>query len=280
VLALLGHLFAGGSAPYQGRRFSYERGVFAPIPDGRVPIMVGGNSDAALRRAARYGDVWQGIPSSPTAFCRQARTLAELARGREVVAALRIRWDGTLPVERVVDEVIAYVEAGAARLAIHSASTAALTAGWWRLPGDSQVGDQSSGTSSSAASSHFAPVGAARSGLKLVLGASGNPSAFGQRRTAPTDLNRKQSAMGSQSQSDCQDALIPKVPTELVEYASVICWATVAASSPTPISNEDFRFRMKWTPTNYSPGTTVLAPSWASGNPQVSKASGQGSHVR
>ena len=67
--------------------------------------MVGGKSDAALRRAARYGDVWQGIPSSPTAFSRQARTLAELARGREVVAALRIRWDGTLPVERVVSVV-------------------------------------------------------------------------------------------------------------------------------------------------------------------------------
>ena len=35
------------------------------------------------------------------------------------MAALRIRWDGTLPVERVADEVIAYVEAGAAWVAIH-----------------------------------------------------------------------------------------------------------------------------------------------------------------
>ena len=64
------------------------------------------------------------------------------------------------------------------------------------------------------------------------------------------------------------------------EYASVICRATIAASSPTPISSEDFRLRKKWTPTKYSPGTTVLAPSWVSGNPQVSKASGHGSQDR
>ena len=97
-------------------------------------------------------------------------------------------------------------------------------------------------------------------------------------------LGRKPSTVGSQSQSDCQDALIPEVPTELVErtveYASVICWATIAASSPTPISSEDFRLRKKGTPTKYSPGITVLAPSCVSGNPQVSKASGHGSHER
>jgi hypothetical protein len=51
-----------------------------------------------------------------------------------------------------------------------SASTAALTAGWRRLPGDSQVGDQSIGTSSSAASSHFAPVGAPVPGWKWCCG--------------------------------------------------------------------------------------------------------------
>lgn len=119
VLALLRHLFAGGTAPYRGRRFSYGQGVFAPIPDGRVPIMVGGNSDAALRRAARYGDVWQGIPTSPGAFAERAQRLAELAAGRDVVAALRIGWDGTAPVERIADDVVAYQDAGAAQVAVH-----------------------------------------------------------------------------------------------------------------------------------------------------------------
>ncbi|NED97895.1 TIGR03619 family F420-dependent LLM class oxidoreductase [Phytoactinopolyspora alkaliphila] len=119
ILELLRHLFSGGTAPYQGRRFSYEHGVFAPIPDGGVPIMVGGNSDAALRRAARYGDIWQGLPASPRAFAERARRLAELAADRDIVPALRIGWDGTTPVERVADDVIAYRDAGAAQVAVH-----------------------------------------------------------------------------------------------------------------------------------------------------------------
>lgn len=119
MLALLGHLFSGGAAPYQGRRFSYEQGVFAPVPDGAVPIMIGGNSDAALRRAASYGDVWQGIPADPGAFAERVRALAKLADGRDVVPALRIGWDGRTPVEQVADAAVAYREAGAAQLAVH-----------------------------------------------------------------------------------------------------------------------------------------------------------------
>jgi probable F420-dependent oxidoreductase len=119
VLALLRHLFEAGTAPYQARRFSYQHGVFAPVPEGGVPIMVGGNSDAALRRAARYADVWQGIPANPSAFAERAHRLAQLAAGRDVVAALRIGWDGAAPVEQVADEVAAYADAGAARVAVH-----------------------------------------------------------------------------------------------------------------------------------------------------------------
>lgn len=119
ALALLRHLFAGGTAPYQGRRFSYEQGVFAPVPDGTLPIMVGGNSDAALRRAARYGDVWQGIPADPGAFAERVRVLGGLAGDRDVVPALRIGWDGSTPVEGVADAAVAYRDAGAAQLAVH-----------------------------------------------------------------------------------------------------------------------------------------------------------------
>ncbi|MDR7385733.1 TIGR03619 family F420-dependent LLM class oxidoreductase [Promicromonospora iranensis] len=119
VLALLRHLFSGGTAPYRARRFSYEEGVFAPVPEGKVPVMIGGNSDAALRRAARYGDVWQGIPAGPGAFAERVRTLAGLPSGGDVVPALRVGWDGSTPVEQVADAVVAYREAGAAQLAVH-----------------------------------------------------------------------------------------------------------------------------------------------------------------
>jgi len=96
-----------------------HQGVFAPVPEGSVPIMVGGNSDAALRRAARYGDVWQGIPADPGTFAERVRSLAELASPRDVVPALRIGWDGSTPVEQVADAAVAHREAGAAQLAVH-----------------------------------------------------------------------------------------------------------------------------------------------------------------
>lgn len=119
TLDLLSHLFSGGTAPYRGRRFSHERGVFAPVPDGKVPVMVGGSSDAALCRAARYADIWQSLPASPQDFAEQARRLADVAVDRHVGATVRIAWDEAMPVERFVDDVIAYRDAGAAQVAVH-----------------------------------------------------------------------------------------------------------------------------------------------------------------
>lgn len=80
ALALLRHMWSGGAAPYTGRRFSYEQGTFAPVPTTPVPIVVGGNSTAALRRAARFGDVWQGLPSDVAAFRERRAMLIELMR--------------------------------------------------------------------------------------------------------------------------------------------------------------------------------------------------------
>lgn len=123
-LAVLRHLLAGGAAPYRGRRFGYDEGVFAPHPHTPVPIMVGGNSDAALRRAARYGDIWQGIPAGPAEFAEKSRRLSELAEDRAVAASLRIGWDGPVPVAQITEEVRGYREAGAVSVAVHLGSHA------------------------------------------------------------------------------------------------------------------------------------------------------------
>lgn len=118
VLALLRHLFTGGSAPYHGRRFGYQHGVFAPIPAEQPPIMIGGNSDAALRRAARYADLWQGLPASPAEFAERAPVLASLAGQRTVTPALRIGWDGAGPAyEGTADRMEALAELLAGRYA-------------------------------------------------------------------------------------------------------------------------------------------------------------------
>lgn len=119
VLALLGHLFGGGQAPYRGRSFGYEQGVFAPVPAERPLIMIGGNSDAALQRAARYGDLWQGLPASPAEFGERVVALASPAGERTVTPALRIGWHGSESADQVADSVLAYHEAGAAQVAVH-----------------------------------------------------------------------------------------------------------------------------------------------------------------
>lgn len=119
VLALLRHLLGGGTAPYSARRFSYERGVFAPVPKRPIPVMVGGGSDAALRRAARYADSWQGLPSGPETFAAQARRVRDLAGPRHVGVTVRIQWDGTTPLAHAVEQVKGYTQAGADAVAVH-----------------------------------------------------------------------------------------------------------------------------------------------------------------
>ena len=119
MLALWRHLFSGAGGPYRARRFAYDQGVFAPTPSSPVPIMVGGNSDAALRRAARYADIWQGIPTGPGDFARKVRVLREGAAGRAVAPALRFRWPDHASASEIVDLIEAYAGAGAERIAVH-----------------------------------------------------------------------------------------------------------------------------------------------------------------
>lgn len=119
MLALWRHLFSGVGGPYSARRFSYEHGVFAPIPASAVPIMVGGNSEAALRRARKYADIWQGIPTSPQDFARKVRMLADHSPHRPVTAAVRFGWPEQASASDVAEICETYSDAGAERIAVH-----------------------------------------------------------------------------------------------------------------------------------------------------------------
>lgn len=58
ILEILQLLFRGGMVEYHGRQHDFDRLQQAPVPAKAVPIYVGGDSPAALRRAARFGDGW------------------------------------------------------------------------------------------------------------------------------------------------------------------------------------------------------------------------------
>lgn len=57
MIGILRELWAGGWVEHHGEHFDFPRLEMTPVPPGRIPILVGGISDHALRRAAR-NDGW------------------------------------------------------------------------------------------------------------------------------------------------------------------------------------------------------------------------------
>ena len=57
-IAIVRGLAAGGYFEHHGKIFDVPPVKIAPVPSAPIPVLVGGHSDAALRRAARLGDGW------------------------------------------------------------------------------------------------------------------------------------------------------------------------------------------------------------------------------
>jgi probable F420-dependent oxidoreductase len=57
-IAVLRGLAAGGYFEHHGKIFDLPPVKIAPVPSAPIPVLIGGHSDAALRRAARLGDGW------------------------------------------------------------------------------------------------------------------------------------------------------------------------------------------------------------------------------
>lgn len=63
-VAALRELWTAGEATFDGEHVSFERAISRPQPaQGSVPIVIGGHSEAAARRAGRIGDGF--FPASP-----------------------------------------------------------------------------------------------------------------------------------------------------------------------------------------------------------------------
>jgi alkanesulfonate monooxygenase SsuD/methylene tetrahydromethanopterin reductase-like flavin-dependent oxidoreductase (luciferase family) len=67
-LCVLRELLRGTAVSSQGQFFQMRDALVLPAPDPAVPIVVGGRSDAAIRRAGRFGDGWLGVWVSPARF--------------------------------------------------------------------------------------------------------------------------------------------------------------------------------------------------------------------
>ena len=60
MLAIIRLLHSGQNVEFKGKVFTLPPSRMSPVPAANVPVMIGGDSDAALRRAARH-DGWLGV---------------------------------------------------------------------------------------------------------------------------------------------------------------------------------------------------------------------------
>lgn len=60
-LEVIDALLRGQPVDHRGREVAVRSPAMAPTPPALPPLIVGGRSDAALRRAARIGDGWLGV---------------------------------------------------------------------------------------------------------------------------------------------------------------------------------------------------------------------------
>jgi alkanesulfonate monooxygenase SsuD/methylene tetrahydromethanopterin reductase-like flavin-dependent oxidoreductase (luciferase family) len=79
-LQILRRLADGKPVTFEGEFFSIRDALIVPTPEPEIPIIVGGRSDAAVRRAGRYGDGWLGIWVSPRRFGSVVEQVGEHAR--------------------------------------------------------------------------------------------------------------------------------------------------------------------------------------------------------
>jgi probable F420-dependent oxidoreductase len=100
TIGLWRHLWSGSTEPWHGRFHQFNDFVFGPLPPqgARIPILVGGASPAAVRRAATLADAYQSTSTGPEGYARLLDGLRQAASGAgrplpTLGARLRVRFD-------------------------------------------------------------------------------------------------------------------------------------------------------------------------------------------
>ncbi|HEY1169013.1 MAG TPA: TIGR03619 family F420-dependent LLM class oxidoreductase [Candidatus Limnocylindrales bacterium] len=81
TIRLWRHLWSGSAEPFEGAFHGFSDFVFGPLPaqKDRVPIVVGGASEAALRRAGALGDGYHATRSGPEVLAGRIPTIRAAA---------------------------------------------------------------------------------------------------------------------------------------------------------------------------------------------------------
>lgn len=128
-------LWRDDPASYEGRHVRFENVHMDAKPaNGRdVPILIGGSSEHAAKRAGRLGDGWYPYVISPEDFAAGVETMYAAAQqaGRDARAAELTIWPGSFDFTRSFDLglVKAYVDAGAGRVVISQGEAQSVNVG-------------------------------------------------------------------------------------------------------------------------------------------------------
>ena len=88
-LAIVRTLMTGEPVTLDGEFFQLDDARIKPAINPPIPIIVGGRSDAALRRTGRFGDGWIGTWCSPRRFTQAVALIQEAA---EACGRGAVRW--------------------------------------------------------------------------------------------------------------------------------------------------------------------------------------------
>jgi probable F420-dependent oxidoreductase len=134
-IAAIRVLFEREHPEYHGEHINFSDALFSPRPNAPIPIVVGGNSKAALGRAAMLGDGWHGLRLSPDKAGVAIRTMNDIGHKPDFAVSVRVQTriggiiEGADPAttlqgdaDAIVEQIHRYVDAGVHHLVIEPVS--------------------------------------------------------------------------------------------------------------------------------------------------------------
>ena len=89
ALPIVRRLVAGETVTHRGEFFEMEHALVLPVPTRPVPVVVGGRSPAALRRAGRVADGYLGVWVTPE---RMVAAIGEVEAAAEEAGRVEVPW--------------------------------------------------------------------------------------------------------------------------------------------------------------------------------------------
>jgi probable F420-dependent oxidoreductase len=98
--------------PIHNGTYSFGDAIFKPIPERIPPVWIGGESNAAVKRAATMGDGWQPNDRGLDEFTAKVQDLRRYSGTREVTVSIRIRVNMSDGAQAIIERLAQYREAG------------------------------------------------------------------------------------------------------------------------------------------------------------------------